>query len=716
MRIDFYSLLGFVLLGVSPWLQAATFVVTSTGDESHASDPSVTCAPGSDTCTLREAILEANADGWTNENAELIQFAIPQFYPVVGLENYFLPLIFANVTIDGHNMYGGMNVSISGNNRWRIFFIGDDGTVLPPQSGNPRRIVATLQNMTLLDGLAQGGDGGGGGAGLGGAIFVNSEADVVLRNVTFNYNGAIGGGGSLPSVNPCGGGGGMGGSGDPTHNCFGGGGGLGGNGGSGGGGVSFGGGGGIGGDGGNGYQGANTNTNVGGGGGGFNGFLWFAALTGPAGDGSNNPGSGGQNAGGGGGAGAASASGNGADGKFSGRGGDGNILGGVNVAGGGGGYLGQSGAMGGNGGVGGGGGGLAGGGGFGGGGGGGYNGGNGGFGGGGGWPGGIGEFGSGGFGGGGADRGGNGGFGGGGGAPYQIASPASASEGLGGFGGGNASPYVNVGGNWVASGGGGAGFGGAVFVREGGTLALENLAENTAMLGNVAIAGLGGSAAAQPGQASGGDLYFDQNVEVQLTIATGTTLTSLGSFGGRGGLSLGGGGTLVLGKRGEFLGNADVTNGTLYLTHGMVAPVVIRADGALVGIGNIGSVQSSGTIVPNGILGGGITVSGSLVFQPDARTCFVADSAGNVAGLTASNVALAGNAYLHFLSGPAVGTTYTLISAPSVSGSFGSVTVSPSDIDGSILYQSNAVVFVVSASDRLFGDGFEQDLPLGLCQ
>ena len=58
----------------------------------------------------------------------------------------------------------------------------------------------TLSNVTLLNYVAQGGDGSGGGAGLGGAVFINGGASLTLNNVSFGGNGAVGGMGGTGAI------------------------------------------------------------------------------------------------------------------------------------------------------------------------------------------------------------------------------------------------------------------------------------------------------------------------------------------------------------------------------------------------------------------------------------------------------------------------------------------------------------------------------------
>jgi CSLREA domain-containing protein len=76
---------------------AATFIVNSTADTGDAT-PDGTC----DTCTLREAIQEANFVS----GADTINFAIPGNGPHTITPNPALPQITEAVTIDGYTQDG----------------------------------------------------------------------------------------------------------------------------------------------------------------------------------------------------------------------------------------------------------------------------------------------------------------------------------------------------------------------------------------------------------------------------------------------------------------------------------------------------------------------------------------------------------------------------------------------------------------------------------
>lgn len=414
---------------------------------------------------LRQAIISANA----NPGAHFID--IRADIVLTGT----LPPILNTVTIRGNSH------AIDGQDLYRLLVIGASN-----DAGGPR-ILVQVSNLTLQRGLAAGGDGsngGGGGLGAGGALLVNSRADVTLSNVVVAENSAAGGTGSLGTG---GGGGGLGGNGG--NGDGGGGGGLAGNGGN-----DAGGGGGLQGNGGN---GAGMNP---GGGGGYSGA----------------------------GADALGSPGNGSQGLYwqSGAGGDGatpgGSLGGGGAAGagsgaGGGGFNGGDASAGssGHGGFGGGGGGAIAG-----------NGGNGGFGGGGGGAGPSGNNGGdGGFGGGGGGaitgNGGNGGFGGGGGGSL------SGQGGAGGFGGGGGSGTVSGGLGGTAGGdagttgsGGGGALGGGIFVAEGGTLSIGGKGEFT---NNGVIAGNGAGNGAD-GLSAGSGIFLQGSGNLMLRVKAGEVL------------------------------------------------------------------------------------------------------------------------------------------------------------------------------------------------
>jgi uncharacterized protein with beta-barrel porin domain len=463
-RVQALWIAGAALLAISPLnasaAHAQTYVVTTTNDSGAGS--------------LREAIIEANATPGST-----IAFASGLGGATIALAGD-LPAITSSVTING----GG--IRLDGNGTYRGLFVYS-GTV-------------QINDLTVRNAVARGGnggsgsDGGGGaGAGLGGALFVAQGASVTVSNVSLQGNAAMGGNGGNYGAGGTGGGGGggLGGNGgNGTNAGGGGGGGVGGNGGAGG---SAGSPGIIAGasPGGTGTGGAAGGAGAGGGSGGN----WTATL--------NQVGNGG-----GGGVGGASPPDS---------------------------Y------------------GPAGNGGFGGGGGGSFNsiGGNGGFG-----------------GGGGSGRccgaAGNGGFGGGGGGASGNV-PGAGGGGLGGFGAGSGGDDTHGGG------GGGLGAGGAIFVMDGGSLAI---AGNLAVNGSTVGGGTGGNGAGN-GSAYGTGLFLQGNGTLTFQPGAGLSQTvsdaiadqtgsgGTGANAGSWALSKGGDGTLLLSGANTYTGGTTVTGGLI---------------------------------------------------------------------------------------------------------------------------------------------------------
>ncbi|WP_216093247.1 GNAT family N-acetyltransferase, partial [Candidatus Marithrix sp. Canyon 246] len=202
--------------------------------------------------TLSWAILQAN----NNAGADTI--TVQTDVTVTGVMK---TLINSDVTLQND----GTARSISGGDTYRPLFI-KSGTV-------------TIQNLSLINGKAKGGDSnlGGGGAGLGGALFIYNGT-VTVDMVIFSDNNATGGSGNVDAFSHGGGGmfgnaGGKGGGGLFASSTNGNG-AYGGNGNYGGSIGSFGGGGGDGGDGGFGGGGGDGGGygGFGGGGGGYGGF------------------------------------------------------------------------------------------------------------------------------------------------------------------------------------------------------------------------------------------------------------------------------------------------------------------------------------------------------------------------------------------------------------------------------------------------------------
>lgn len=153
---------------------------------------------------LREAIVAINSKSGAH------------FIDIKGkvLVSEALPPILNSVTIRGVSEDFNQNF-LQAEGVGRLLTIGS--SELGP------RILVQIQDIGLVGGQAHGGDGqdgGGGGLGAGGAIFVNSRADLIVENIYVANNIALGGNGGIGKG---GGGGGLAGRGGSGQGAGGGG-------------------------------------------------------------------------------------------------------------------------------------------------------------------------------------------------------------------------------------------------------------------------------------------------------------------------------------------------------------------------------------------------------------------------------------------------------------------------------------------------------------
>ncbi len=126
--------------------------------------------------SLRRAIQDANAHADANSTITFL----PDLNDPITLSSS-LPIIKKNLSIIGNSSV----VTIKGAEKYRPFLVGIGDA----------QITLELKNLKIQDGMARGGRStyGGGGAGLGGAVLVNQNAQLIAENVTFSNNTAEGG-------------------------------------------------------------------------------------------------------------------------------------------------------------------------------------------------------------------------------------------------------------------------------------------------------------------------------------------------------------------------------------------------------------------------------------------------------------------------------------------------------------------------------------------
>jgi hypothetical protein len=485
---------------------------------------------------------------------------------------------FGGTALEAINLKTGVTLDIVGTNGSSSYALdgGGAGRGLFVYAGTVAIKDLLIENMSAVGGT--GGVAAGGGAGLGGGLFIGSNvagnaSNVTLNNVSFSGDtatGGAGGGNKVFSQYGTGGGGG----GAP----------------------------GLGGAGGSPVPSQHPGDVVGGGGGGIGVEATGGSYTvvspgagivpGAAGGGPSNNGPQGAGSGGGGGS---------SNTNTSSGGGGGGVGGGGNAS---------------------------------------TTGGGGGFGGGGGGGGGQGSRGGGGGGfGGGAGAGGayntnsaRGGFGGGG---------ADAGS-LGGFGGGNGSP--NVSGN-AAGGGGGLAAGGDIFVQAGASLTI--IASSTTTTANGAVTGGAAGPSGQAGQAFGAGIYLQGTNTLNLSSGGGTATIAAaiaddkgaataasyaGASGyteGRVGVTVTGGGTLILSGTNTYTGGTTIDAGILE-----IASATNIGSGAVTFSAGNTTLQIDGVLVSGSTFANVITGFGSFGTIDLRGVAYVAGAMASVSGTT----------------------------------------------------------------------------------
>ena len=267
----------------------------------------------------------------------------------------------------------------------------------------------------------------------------------------------------------------------------------------------------------------------------------------------------------------------------------------------------------------------------------------------------------------------------------MVVAAAGGEGGAGGaFGGKGGSGSTT---STVADGGGGAALGGAIFVRDGGTLIIDD----SDFTGSYAVTG--GTSTGEGGATGGeahGEVFFLQGAGSNVTLAVGDGDTidfaDDNSLAGDGILTKSGDGALVLGgTNGTFVGGIVVAAGLLQVDGSIAstATTTVQSGATLGGNGTVGTtfVDPGGTLAP-GDSAGQLTI-GSLLIQVSAT--FEVELGGTTAGTSYDQIvvtgvdgftAIAGSTLdLSLIDGfaPDVGDTFTIVSSlqsHAVSGNF----------------------------------------------
>jgi autotransporter-associated beta strand protein len=170
-----------------------------------------------------------------------------------------------------------------------------------------------------------------------------------------------------------------------------------------------------------------------------------------------------------------------------------------------------------------------------------------------------------------------------------------------------------------------------------------------------------------------------------------------GIFGGSGGsLTKTGAGTLTLAGASTYTGATTINGGTLSVNGSIASSVLttVNAGGTLTGTGTLGNttITSGGTLAAgNGTAGSSVTVSGSLAFQSGAIYMVQVNPATSSFTHVTGTATLGGaSVQATYANGSYVAKQYTIVTAGSVSGTFGSVVDSnpPANLHSTLSYDA----------------------------
>jgi autotransporter-associated beta strand protein len=221
-----------------------------------------------------------------------------------------------------------------------------------------------------------------------------------------------------------------------------------------------------------------------------------------------------------------------------------------------------------------------------------------------------------------------------------------------------------------------------------------------------------------------------------LTLAFDSTPSSVpfsfaGVMSGTGGVTKTGSGVEIFDGNNTYTGPTTVMTGTLLVDGSQPSSNVTVAAGATFGgSGTVGTVTTSGAIIPEGLplMTPGILHASSVTFNTGSSLTFILNTATVGSGYSQLNVTgsvtLSGSPALNLLVGfsqlnglPAVGATFTIITAGSVTGSFGGQADGSSiTINGNVFrvnYTSNSstlTLTTLSSNNQRFVTQVYQDL------
>ncbi|NPU83784.1 MAG: autotransporter domain-containing protein [Syntrophaceae bacterium] len=193
----------------------------------------------------------------------------------------------------------------------------------------------------------------------------------------------------------------------------------------------------------------------------------------------------------------------------------------------------------------------------------------------------------------------------------------------------------------------------------------------------------------------------------QVTFDQESTGTYAGNMSGTGSLVKEGDGILVLTGINTYAGGTFVDHGALAVEGSITGDLAIGASGTLMGNGTItGNTVNSGTLAPGNSIGT-LTIAGDYTHNAGAVYAVEVNAAGESDRLVVTGTATLNGGTVSVLAGSGqyfMNTTYTILSAGSVVGTFDSVTSNLAFLTPSLSYDAANVYLLLTRNSTRFAD------------